>query len=227
MPAREHRLAVARLPMLVAAAVLVAACAGPLASPSPVPAGADMRTETRQVAGFTSVSVEGHLNLVVGTGDAAKVDIEAPTNILPLVTTVVTGSDLAVAVAPPGFTSAKSVTVRVTLPKLTAVSLDGGAQGSLEVMTQVLAVSVAGGSVLKAIGSVQQLSVTSLGNSDAQLGDLAADSAAISAAGGAKATLRVKKQLTGTADGGSIVTLVVAPVARSVTVTGGASVVGP
>jgi hypothetical protein len=117
--------------------------------------------------------------------------------------------------------------VRITSATLTSVALTGGATGTIEAMGQALAVSVSGGASLRGIGTVAQLSVTVLGNATAELGDLSADAVAISAAGGAKATIRATKQLTGTADGGSVVTLVVAPVAQSVTVTGGAKVVGP
>lgn len=223
-----HRRALIRLALLAAATALAASgCVGPLASPTPVPASADTRTEVRQVGQFTSVSVDGPLNVVLASGTGVEVQIEAASNLLPLVTTGLSGTDLAIGVAAPGFVSAKPVTVRITSPQVTSLSLDGGAQGTMEVMAKSMTVSVSGGAVLRGIGTVQQLTVTTLGGSDAQLGDLTADTGLINAAGGAKATLKVVKQLTGTADGGSVITLAVAPVAQSVTTTGGAKVVGP
>jgi len=39
--------------------------------------------------------------------------------------------------------------------------------------------------------------------------------------------LRVAKQLTGTADGGSTITLVITPTAQAVTATGGSTITGP
>ncbi len=228
MSSRTHGRAHARLAVAaVTIAVAASACVGTVASPTPVPASGDTRTEVREVGEFTSVSVDGPLNVVLASGTGVDVQIEAASNFLPLVTTTLTGTDLAIAVAAPGFVSAKPVTVRITSPTVTSLSLDGGAQGTMEVMAASMTVSVSGGSVLRGIGTVQQLTVTSLGGADAQMGDLTADTGMISAAGGAKATLRVVKQLTGTADGGSVITLAVAPVAQSVTVTGGAKVVGP
>jgi predicted small lipoprotein YifL len=228
LPSRTHRRALLRLPVLAAATALaLGGCVGPLASPTAVPASADTKTETRQVGQFTSVTVDGPLNVVLSSGPGVELQVMAPSNLLSLVTTAVTGTDLAIGVAAPGFTSAKPVTVRITSPLVTSLSLDGGAQGTMEVMAKAMTVSVAGGAVLRGIGTVQQLTVTTLGGADAQLGELAADTGVVRAAGGAKATLRVIKQLTGTADGGSIITLAAAPVAQSVTTTGGAKVVGP
>jgi Putative auto-transporter adhesin, head GIN domain len=228
VPSRTHRRALARLALLGSVAAFAAgACVGPLASPTPLPASPDTKTDTRHVGQFTSVTVEGPLNVVLASGSSVEVQIIAPSNLLPLITTAVTGTDLAVGVAAPGFTSAKPVTVRITSPQVTSLSLDGGAQGTMEVMAKAMTVSVSGGAVLRGIGSVQQLTVTTLGGSDAQLGELSAETGLISAAGGAKATLHVTKQLTGTADGGSVITLAVAPVAQSVTTTGGAQIVGP
>ena len=114
-----------------------------------------------------------------------------------------------------------------TSPQVGSLSLDGGAQGTMEVTATAMTVSVSGGAVVRGIGTVQLLTVTTLGGSDAQLGELAAETGLLSAAGGAKATLNVRKQLTGTADGGSVITLAVAPVAQAVKVTGGARIVGP
>jgi len=225
---RAPRGALARLAVLAAATALAAgACVGPLAPPTPIPAASDSKTETRALQSFTSLSVDGPLNIVVSAGTTQTVEVVAPSNIVTLVRTDVAGNELDVKVAAPGFTSTKPVTVRITSPNLTSVSLAGGATGTIEAMGQVLAVSVSGGATLRGIGTVVQLSVTVLGNSTAELGDLSADAVAISVAGGAKATIKAIKQLTGTADGGAVVTLVVAPVAQSVTVTGGAKVVGP
>jgi hypothetical protein len=212
---------------LCGVALVASACVGPLASPTPVPAASDTKTDTRQLGSFTSLSVTGKLNVVLAAGTQTSVQVVAPSNIVPLIKTVVAGSELDVTVDAPGFTSDKPVTIRVTSATVSSVSLADGASGTVEAMGQALTVSVSGGATIKGIGTVAQLTVTALGNSTAELGDLAADAAAISIAGGAKATLRVAKQLTGTADGGSVVTLVVEPQAKSVTVTGGAKVVGP
>ncbi len=228
MPDRARQGAIARLALPAACvALVVAACAGPLASPTPVPAASDGKIDARQLEAFSSVTVDGALNLVLSAGSVQAVQVEAPSNVLAMVRTQVSGAELSVTVAPPGFTSAKPATVRITSPEVTSVSLEGGANGTIEAMAQSLTVSVSSGSVLKGIGTVKQLSVTVLGNSVAELGDLSTDTAAITAAGGAKATLRVVKQLTGTADGGSVVTLAVQPVAQAVTLTGGAKLVGP
>lgn len=217
----------ARLAVLAAAMLFAAACAGPSASPTPVAAATDHSTDVRQLADFTDVSVDGPLNLVLASGTATSVQVEAPSNIIPLVKTEVADKELDVTVAPPGFTSEWPATIRITSSKVVSVSLTSGATGTIEVIGTALTVSVSSGSSLKGIGSVQQLTVTVLGDSTAELGDLTADTATISAAGGAKATLHAVKQLSGTIDSGAIVTLAVVPEAKSVAVTGGAQLVLP
>ena len=214
---------------LVGAAVILAVggCAGPSATPTPIPAASGSTTDSRSLGPFTAVSVDGPLNLVLATGAGDTVDVEAASNLVPLVTTSVSGGQLDVTVAPPGFASAKPVTVRITSTRVASVALRGGATGTIEAMGTSLTLSVSGGSTVRGIGTVGQLTVTALGSSTAELGDLAAETGMISAAGGAKVTLRVAKQLTGTIDGGAIVTLAVAPDAKSVTVTGGAQLVLP
>jgi hypothetical protein len=228
MPARAPRRAIAQLLALASVLALVAgACVGPLASPTPVPASSDTKTETRAMGAFTALSVKGPLNVVLAAGTGVSVQVEAPTSILPLIKTDVAGTELDVTVAAPGFTSSKPVTIRVTSPKVASVTLADGATATVEAMGQAMSISVSGGATVKGIGTIQQLTLAALGNSTAELGDLQTDTAAISIAGGAKATLRVAKQLTGTADGGSVVTLMVKPEAKSVTVTGGAKLVEP
>ncbi len=229
MPSRAPSRAPALLAILALGSVVAAGgCVGPLAgAPTPMAASDQTQTETRSVSDFSAVSVTGGLNLVVAVGPSTQVQVIGPSNIVPLVQTSVAGSELLVTVSAPGFTSARPVTVRVSAPRIGAVSLDGGATGTMESESDVLAVSVTGGSVLRAIGTVRQLSVTGLGGADAQLGDLASETASVALAGGARTTLRVAKQLTGTADGGSTITLVVQPTAQSVTTTGGSTVTGP
>jgi hypothetical protein len=224
VPAAQRAL---RLTLVAGVALIAGACGGPSATPTPVVASGSTQTETRTLGTFTAVSVDGPLNLVLATGSVVSVDVEASANVLPLVETSVVGAELEVAVASPGFTSDKAVTIRITSPKVGSVSLTGGAQGTVEAMAESFTASVSGGSTLKGIGTVAQLTVTVLGNSTAELGDVAAQTGVISAAGGAKATLRVAKQLTGTIDGGAIVTLVAAPDAKSVAVTGGAQLIVP
>jgi hypothetical protein len=227
MLACAPRRAFHRLVLTVASvALIMGGCAGPLASPTPVPAGTDTVSQARTVDLFNAVSVDGPLNLVLAVG-TPSVEVEAPSNVQPLVQTSVVAGELEVSVAPPGFTSSKPVTVRVSSATVTSLSLSGGATGTLETSAAALAVSVSGGSNLKGIGTVAQLSVTALGSSTAELGDLVADTATISAAGGAKVTLHAVKQLTGTIDSGSVVTLTVVPDAKAVAVTGGAQLVVP
>lgn len=233
MPACPFRRARSRLGLVRVAAVAVlaagtaSACGGPLVAPTPIAAAGAVERQERPLPAFTSVAVDGPLNLVLAAGSGQAVRIEAPADALPLVRTEVSGAELLVSLAQPDFVSSRTATIRIFSSRLTAVALSGAATATLEVMAPTFSVSASGGSVAKAIGRVTRLAVAVLGGAEAQLGDVSAETATISAAGGGRATLRVARQLTGTADGGSVITLVTAPVARSVSVTGGARIVGP
>ena len=52
------------------------------------------QTETRQVALFTSIETEGAFNVDVVCGKGLRVEVEADDNILPLITTEVSGNKL-------------------------------------------------------------------------------------------------------------------------------------
>lgn len=213
--------------LAAAMAIAAGACSAPPASQAPVIAVPGSTIETRTVAAFTSVSVSGSLKVILATGIAPSVQVVAPANILPLITTATSGTELVVGVSAPGFVATAMPSVRIISADVTSVDLSEGAVATLETAAQRLAVSLGDGTTLRGIGTVGQLTVAVVGDSSAELGDLAADTASISMAAGARATLRVDRQLTGTADGGSVVTLVARPVAQAVTLSGGATIVGP
>jgi Putative auto-transporter adhesin, head GIN domain len=212
----------------VAVLLLVAGC-GPISfdtSPTPVAGAGSATTEDRTGGGFTSISVSGGLNVVIASGDAATVKVTTQPNLLPLVRTEVAGGKLTASILAPGLSSAKPVTVAITIPKLTTLTLTSGATGTMELRTDLLAVDLSAGATLQAIGSVTQLALTAQGGARAMLGDLVADSATVTMGGGAQATLSAKTAVTGSADGGAALTLTTKPSSVSVKTSGGATVTG-
>lgn len=210
-----------------AALVLVAACIGPLAAPpTPVAGAGDVATDDRTAGEFTSISAGAGLNVVIATGAATEVTLTAQSNLLPYVSTTVTSGQLVVTVEPPGISSDKPVTLRVTMPTLLSLSLGEGSTGTMEARSEAMAINLSGGADLKAIGSVGQLALTATGGAKAELGDLAVERCTVAMGGGAQATLRVSTTLTGTADGGATISLVTTPATQAVTTSGGATVVG-
>jgi hypothetical protein len=210
-----------------AALVLVSACVGPLAAPpTPVAGDGAVTTEDRTAGEFTAISAGAGLNVVIATGTPTKVTLTAQANLQPYVSTTVTDGQLVVAVVPPGISSDQPITLRVTAPTLVSLSLGEGSTGTMEARSDVMAINLSGGADLKAIGSVGQLALTATGGARAELGDLAVERCTVAMSGGAAATLRVSATLSGTADSGATIHLVVTPATQTVTTSGGATVVG-
>lgn len=223
-----------RAPSLATAVVVVAAllglsgCAlGPLqAKVTPVPGSGDATTEDRTGANFRAVSVGAGINVVIAIGPATSVKLTAQPNLLPLIRTAVTNDQLVVTVDAPGFSTQKTVTLNVTVPRLDSVSLGEGATGTLEVAGDALGISLSGGATVRAIGTVTQLSLTAASGGQAQLEELAATNVTVTMSGGSQATLNVTGALGGTAADGSTIHLTAKPGTQNVKTSGGAIVTG-
>jgi Putative auto-transporter adhesin, head GIN domain len=212
----------------LAAVLVVAGCglASFNAAPTAVAGTGAVTTEDRTAGGFTSISVSGGLNVVIASGDAVAVKVTAQPNLLPLIQTQVANGQLTASIAGPGLSSGKPVTVAVTIPKLTSLTLASGATGTMELRTDLLVISLSGGATLQAIGSVTQLALTADGGAQAKLGDMAADTATVLLSGGSQATLNVKSAVTGSADSGAALTLSTKPASMTVKTSNGATVAG-
>jgi hypothetical protein len=197
------------------------------AAPSPVAGVGDPVSQNRTAGEFTGVSAGAGINVVLAVGPATRVTVTAQPNLLPLVTTTVSGGRLVADIVSPGISSTRPVTVRVTAPAITSVSLTGGAAGTMELSADRLDIDASGGATIQAIGTVKQLSLSASGGAAAQLGSLVATLCKVALDGGSKATLNVKTELTGTAGAGATITLVTKPTAQSVTLSGGATITGP
>ena len=187
----------------------------------------DPAQQDRTAGAFTALSVSGGIHVVVGLGPDRAVSVTAQRNLLPLIHTDVVEGRLMVTIAAPGIVATKPVTVRVTVPVLTRMTLDGGSTGTMEIDTNVLELAVSGGSTMTAIGRAGAFTLTVDGGSTVNLQELHADTADIKVNGGSIAIMDVATTLTGTADGGSTVKLQRKPATLSVKASGGSTVTGP
>ena len=85
-----------------------------------------VETETRPVSGFTGIDLAGSGEVTIEQGDAESLTIEADDNVLPELTSEVSGSMLTLDTKP-GTTvrSLNPIRYRVTVKDLTALSLSG------------------------------------------------------------------------------------------------------
>jgi hypothetical protein len=217
-----------RLFALAVVVLLAAACSGANIGPAaPVTGTGDPAQQDRTAGAFTAISVTGGIKVVVAVGAERAVSLTAQRNLLPLISTDIVESRLTVTIPAPGINATKPITLRVTVPVLTRVTLDGGSTGTMEIDTDALEVTISGGSSMTAIGRASALTLTADGGSTAELEELHAETAAITINGGSTAVLDVATSLTGTADGGSTVRLIQKPATQSVKANGGSTVTGP
>jgi hypothetical protein len=229
-----HRCAPARALPAFAACLLAAtavACspahpAGEVTGPTSVVGEGPVTSEDRAAGEFHHVSVSDGLQVEIALGSPAVVTVSAQANLLPLITTVVDGDQLAVNVAPPGISSSRPITVRVTVPQLSSIALSGGAQGTLDAMATTLAVDVSGGARLDATGRARTLTLAASSGAQVRMSGLLADAATVTLSGGARAELAVVAEVSGTATEGAVLKLAQQPKTVSVQTSLGAIIEG-
>jgi len=231
MPARAPRRA-ARL--LLAAAVAVA-LSGVLAAcgdvswepqPSPVPGAGNLTTEDRTAGDFTRVSVGAKVKVVAREAPELKVTVEAQQNLLPLIKTEVLDGQLVVNIPPPGVSTSQPITVTIDAPMIESFTIGSGATGYVEVVGDRLNLDASGGATLTAIGDIGDARLTTSASSHAEMAELKVARATVALSDGSSATMNVVSSVTGTASGGSTLTLVQKPASVAVETSGGATVQG-
>jgi len=130
--------------------------------------------QTRAVPGFSSLDLAGSNNVTIVVGAPQSVVVRADSNLIDHVTTQVVAGTLVIGDTG-NFTTRTPMSVDVSVPSLTALSLSGDGQISVTgVNAPQLTVTVSGSGLLSAAGTVTRLDVTISGDGQAQLGQLTA-----------------------------------------------------
>ena len=117
-------------------------------------------TQTRAVAGFTSLDLAGSNNVTVIVGGPKSVVVHADSNLINHVTTGVVAGTLVI--GDTGSFSARALmSVDVRVPSLTTLNLSGDGQISVRgINAPQLTVTVSGSGLLSAAGTATRLDVT-------------------------------------------------------------------
>ena len=218
-----------RLTRTVAALIgslLLVACTNGITITDGVVGSGSNETETRDVEDFDRVEVGGGIALEITVGEATSFEITAQPNLLPILSSDVSGGTLRVR-GTDSYTATETVTVRVSSPELRGLDLSGGSRGSVTgVDAESLDIELTGGSQLTASGFADDLELTVSGGSRASLSDLEVATASVELSGAGRAELTASERVNGEASGGSSL-----QVAGSATVeveaSGGSSVTMP
>ena len=131
-------------------------------------------TQTRTVAAFSSLDLAGSNNVTVTVGGPQSVVVHADSNLINHVTTGVAAGTLVIGDTG-SFTTRTPMSVDVSVPSLTALTLSGDGQISVTgINTPQLTVTVSGSGLLSAAGTAARLDVTLSGDGQAQLSQLTA-----------------------------------------------------
>jgi len=201
-------------PVLSVFVALAAVLAGCIQGQGPV------TSELREVAAFTRIEATAGIRVVVRIGPAEAIEVSAQENLLPTIATQFGGGTLRID-ARDDFTTLEPVTVTVVIPALDGITLSGGSGAEIEGLdAESLELSIRGGAQVTAAGSVHSVMLDADGGATASLEGLLIRVATISMEGGATATLTASDEVTGTAAGGSRLT-VLGDADVSVEVSGG------
>jgi hypothetical protein len=184
------------------------------------------RDETREVAAFCQIAVEGGLKTEIAIGSPAEVVVSGDDNVTPLIKTDVSGDLLTLAPEEmTSFTEKTPLVIRITTPSLTALTLSGGSkarmsgqaaasstfaleasggsEATLGISARDLAIEASGGSTLCVSGDAVSATVEASGGSRVTASDLPVEEAEVSASGGSEVHVRASQKVKADASGGS------------------------
>jgi hypothetical protein len=218
---RKHDMTLTRRIALFAVPLLCSLVLAPVPALAATTGSGRTASETRALAEFQAVSLNGSIDIVVRQGAQQQVQVQADDNLLPLLeTTVESGkqgptlqvrwkkgesiyhrSKVLVTVVLPklsSLASAGSSDMRVesfTTPAL-QVSLSGSGDAKLEgLSTEDLAVRISGSGDVSGKGSATKLNVSIAGSGNVKLDGMRADDVQVSIAGSGDALVNAQKTL--------------------------------
>ena len=185
----------------LAAVLLLAAC-------STIRGSGTVTSESRMVHGFTEVVLSGSGHLVIEQTGTESLTITAEDNILPLLTSDVTGGRLDLGTKPTtAIFTTKPIEYRLTVKDLTGLTVSGSGKAELaQLRSTDLAVTLSGSGTIVLGGRVQTQNVTLSGSGSYQADTLVSQAATVHVSGSGAAEVSVSQTLHATVSGsGSIV----------------------
>jgi hypothetical protein len=136
--------------------VIVNGCSGPGISGS-----GRVKSERRDVSGFSNVSFEGSGRLVIEVGDAESLTVTGDDNLLKYIETQVRGSTLALGeTSGVSLSPSKDIVFKVTLRKLDSLDISGG--GAVEargLQNAKMKIGISGSGEVSAEGAADDLTI--------------------------------------------------------------------
>ncbi len=206
----------ARILIVSILVILLAACTS-------VTGSGNLVSRQFDLDGFSRIDANSGAQVEVTRGDAFSVNVEVDDNVASRLDLSVAGNTLRIRLQTDSQINV-TLRVRVTMPELTGVTLNGGSTLRGELAGEDLAVNLNGGSQATLTGTAGRVTIDVNGGSQALLGDLAAGDVELSANGGSRIEINASGAVSGKANGGANVTVTGSPTSVDVKTDGGAQV---
>lgn len=193
--------AYALLAVLVSVTLSLAACGNVVGS-------GNVKTETRNVSGFSGVSLSGAGALNIAQTGSESLSITAEDNILPLITTQVVNNKLEIGYqSGTTFQPSKPVIFNLTVKTLDALDISGaGNVTATGITATALTINLSGAGNISISGTAQSQDVSLSGAGSYSARDLTSQNATVHLSGVGKATVTVSGTLDATVSGAGNVT---------------------
>jgi hypothetical protein len=175
---------------------------------SVVSGSGQVKSETRQVSGFTGIELSGNGEVTIEQGDPESLTIEADDNVLPVLTSEVENSVLHLGTEPRTTVQTRNpIRYRVTVEDLTSIGLSGsGSVSATNLRVDTLQVNISGSGMVNLAGAADQQELDMSGSGRYQAAELSSRSATIEISGSGRATVAVSDQLRVDISGSGTVT---------------------
>jgi len=152
------------------------------------------KTEVRPVAAFSAIELSGSFDADVSIGPS-RVELSGDDNLLPLISSEVTGDNLVLR-STENIRPSLPLVAKIAVPRLTAIKISGSGTVTLHGVTaDALAVSVRGSGTVRGDGTAHQLSAVVSGSGDLELERLRAERVTVDVSGSGDVEVTADKAL--------------------------------
>ncbi len=166
------------------------------------------KTETRSVSGFTRVIFSGVGTLNIAQTGTESLMVSADDNVLPLLTSSVSGSTLTLGVKPGNSINPKRpIIYTLTVKRLTSVELSGaGVINAVGITTDALSVTLSGAGNMTVTGSARAQTVIASGVGSYSAKDFQTATTQVTSSGAGNAVVSASQTLSAVISGAGSVT---------------------
>jgi Putative auto-transporter adhesin, head GIN domain len=184
-------------------------------------------TQPRAVPAFNGVELAGSNNVVIRVGEKQSVVVRADDNLLDRVTTEVHSGTLVIANTPGSFTTKSPMSVEVTVPTLSSLTLSGSGNIVVDgINAESLEMTLPGSGTLAGSGTVTRLDVSVGGSGTVQFTELVANDVRAVVGGSGSIFVTATNSLDASVTGSGAILYTGSPQHVTKSVTGSGAITG-